>query len=175
MEKKRTSNNPANTAKKTLPKSNLGKLIPKLGTLPVNERNKVLKEWWKAYSAHMNQDVVNGPFNPTSMDEKTFRNFMCYLQLTAIDKYFGIQRNFVPTQDYKQELDREFRNKDLSLKAKLDPKLAKLERIKINKREDDIMSISHFFEEMYGWDSITEYPVIKNKKPYPAKKAKRLW
>jgi hypothetical protein len=174
MEKKKTSNKPETAVKKSQSKLNLGKVILKLGTLPAKERNKVLKVWSKAHDIHMNQDVVNGPFNPTSMDEKTFRNFICYLQLTVIDKHFGIQKDFVPTQNYKQELDREFRNRDLSLDAKLDPKLEKLERIKISKREKDIMGIGQFFEHMYGWDSINKYPIVKSKKSYPAK-VKRIW
>jgi hypothetical protein len=88
----------------------LAKMIPKLGRLSVSESKKVVKAWQKAEVAHIKKDTGK-LFNPTLMSEETLLNFMDYLQLTIIDFHTGYVRDFVPTQDYEQELARENRDR----------------------------------------------------------------
>ncbi|HKC69035.1 MAG TPA: hypothetical protein VKG26_12445 [Bacteroidia bacterium] len=89
----------------------LAEMIPKLGQLSKAEAKKVTKAWQQAEAEFNMENDGQKLFNPTSMSNKTFLNFMNYLKLTVIDREIGYQREFVPKQDYEQEVAREFRKR----------------------------------------------------------------
>jgi hypothetical protein len=91
-------------------KNYIAEMLPRFGTISQSEREKVLKVWNKA-EAENDRIYKKKAFNPTSWTEKIWLNFMDYQKLIAIDIPIGNARDFIPTQDYAQELTREFRKR----------------------------------------------------------------
>jgi|GEM_PF-3467620 hypothetical protein len=129
----------------------LDKLIRSFGKMNESERNRAIKLWEKAKQDHLTEKKPVGSFNPTTMDNKTYKNFLNYLQLTLIDEQVtGNQREFIPSQDYGQELRREFRTKGVagSIIFEGNEKRINKELAKIRLRDENLSKVLHFIDTL---------------------------
>lgn len=155
----------------------LDELIRSFGKQNNDERKETMKQWEKARQSYMVQKTDATPFNPTTMDYNSYLNYLFYLKINLIDEQIeGNQRDFVPTQDYRQEFNREFRIKgiDPEIVAKKNATLIN-DAISKVKHRDAILSESINFLDMIECTSPTDNSWMEKEKNYERAKISKFW
>ena len=162
-------------------KKNTGKsldeLIRSFAKQSVDKRKEIMRKWQKAKQNYISQNTDDKPFNPTTMDYDKYLNYLFYLKINLIDEQIeGNQRDFVPTQDYMQEFNREFRRKGI------DPEtVAEINADMINdaiskvKYRDAILSETINFLDMIECESPTDNSWIEREEKYERGVITKIW